>query len=102
MDLLLTGDLVAAHEALELGFLNHVVSAGEVFAKAREIAQKIAANGPLAVKAIRQSARACLGRPEDDALRMEREIAAPVFHTEDAKEGPRSFMEKRAPVYRGR
>ncbi len=102
MELLLTGDLIAAHEALELGFLNHVVSAGEVLAKAREIAQKIAANGPLAVKAIRQSARACLGRPEDDALRMEREIAAPVFHTEDAKEGPRSFMEKRAPVYRGR
>ncbi|MEE8302334.1 MAG: enoyl-CoA hydratase-related protein [Candidatus Tectomicrobia bacterium] len=102
MELLLTGDLVAAHEALALGFLNYVVPAGEVLAKAIEIAQKIAANGPLAVKAIRQSARACLGHPEDDALRMELELAAPVFQTEDAKEGPRAFMEKRSPVYRGR
>ena len=102
MELLLTGDLVAAHEALALGFLNYVVPAGEVLAKAIEIAQKIAANGPLAVKAIRQSARACLGHPEDDALRMELELAALVFQTEDAKEGPRAFMEKRAPVYRGR
>ena len=102
MELLLTGDLVAAHEALALGFLNYVVPADEVLAKAIAIAQKIAANGPLAVKAIRQSARACLGQPEDDALRMELELAAPVFQTEDAKEGPRAFMEKRSPVYRGR
>lgn len=102
MELLLTGDLVSAQEALDLGFLNYVVPPEEVFPKAMEIAQKIAANGPLAVKAIRKSARACLGHPEEDALRMEREFAAPVFQTEDAKEGPRSFMEKRQPVYRGR
>lgn len=102
MELLLTGDLVAAHEALALGFLNYVVPAGEVLTKAMGIARKIAANGPLAVKAIRQSVRACLGHPEADALRMELELAAPVFQTEDAKEGPRAFMEKRSPVYRGR
>lgn len=102
MELLLTGDLVSAEEALALGFLNYVVPTHELLAKSMEIAQKIAANGPLAVKAIRQSARACLGRPEEDALRMELEFSAPVFQTEDAKEGPRAFMEKRAPVYRGR
>ena len=102
MELLLTGDLVSAEEALALGFLNYVVPADELLTKSREIAQKIAANGPLAVKAIRQSARACLGRPEEDALRMELAFSAPVFQTEDAKEGPRAFMEKRAPVYRGR
>ena len=102
MELLLTGDLISAEEALTLGFLNYVVPTHELLAKSMEIAQKIAANGPLAVKAIRQSARACLGRPEEDALRMELEFAAPVFQTEDAKEGPRAFMEKRSPVYRGR
>jgi enoyl-CoA hydratase len=100
MELLLTGDLITAAEALQLGFLNYVTD--DPLAKALEIAQKIAANGPLAVKAIRRSARACLGKPELEALALEKEISAPVFLTEDAVEGPRAFMEKRAPVYRGR
>lgn len=100
MELLLTGDLITAEEALGYGFLNHVT--GDVMGKAMEIAGKIAANGPLAVKAIRRSARACLGLPENEALKLETEISAPVFQTEDAKEGPRAFMEKRAPVYHGR
>lgn len=100
MELLLTGDLITAEEALSLGFLNYVTD--DPMAKAIEIAQKIAANGPLAVKAIRRSARACLGKPEREALALENEISAPVFLTEDAIEGPRAFMEKRAPVYSGR
>ena len=100
MELLLTGDLITAEEALALGFLNYVVA--DVMAKAMEIAEKIAANGPLAVKAIRRSTKACLGKPEAEALRIETEVSAPVFQTEDAKEGPRAFMEKRAPVYHGR
>ena len=83
-----------------MGFLNYVVA--DVMAKAMEIAEKIAANGPLAVKAIRRSAKACLGKPEAEALRIETEVSAPVFQTEDAKEGPRAFIEKRAPVYHGR
>ena len=102
MELLLTGDLISAEEALAYGFLNHVVASGNVLAKAMEIAAKIAANGPVAVRAIRRSARACLGLPEREALRLESEISGPVFRTEDAVEGPRAFMEKRAPVYRGR
>jgi len=102
MELLLTGDLISAAEALELGFLNYVVPADQLLAKAMEIAEKIAANGPLAVKAIRQSARACLGKPEQEALRIESEISGPVFQTEDAREGPRAFMEKRKPQYKGR
>ena len=102
MELMLTGDLITADEALALGFLNHVVPADTVLAKAIEIAEKIAANGPIAVKAIRQLVRACLGHPEADGLKMELEHAAPVFATEDAREGPRAFMEKRAPKYHGR
>jgi hypothetical protein len=66
-----------------------------------EIAAKIAANGPIAVRAIRRSARACLGLPEAEALKLEVEISTPVFLTEDAKEGPRAFMEKRVPVFTG-
>jgi enoyl-CoA hydratase len=100
MELLLTGDLITADEAHALGFLNYVVE--DVMAKAMAIAGKIAANGPLAVKAIRRSAKACLGKPEAEALKIETAISAPVFQTEDAKEGPRAFMEKRAPVYQGR
>jgi enoyl-CoA hydratase len=102
MELLLTGDLISAEEALELGFLNYVVEADQVLPKAMEIAEKIAGNGPLAVKAIRKSARACLGLPEQEALKLESQISGPVFQTEDAKEGPRAFMEKRAPNYVGR
>lgn len=101
MELLLTGDLIDAETARGYGFLNHVVADDEVLPKAVEIAQKIAANGPIAVRAIRAAARACLGHPELDALALENEYLDPVFRTEDAKEGPRAFMEKRTPVYRG-
>ncbi|MEM7543150.1 MAG: enoyl-CoA hydratase-related protein [Pseudomonadota bacterium] len=100
MELLLTGDLITAEQALGYGFLNYIDE--DPLAKAREIAAKIAANGPLAVRAIRRSARECLGLPEQDALKLETEISAPVFKTEDAQEGPRAFMEKRAPVYKGK
>ena len=100
MELLLTGDLITADEALRLGFLNYVDA--DPVAKARAIAARIAANGPLAVKAIRASVKACLGKPEQEALAIEVEMSAPVFQTEDAKEGPRAFMEKRTPVYHGR
>jgi enoyl-CoA hydratase len=102
MELLLTGDLISADEAKAIGFLNYVVPADQVMAKAMEIADKIAANGPIAVKAIRKSARACLGVPERDALKIESEISGPVFQTEDAREGPAAFMQKRKPAYKGR
>jgi enoyl-CoA hydratase len=102
MELLLTGDLISADEALRIGFLNYVVPPDQLMKKALEIAEKIAANGPLAVRAIRKSARACLGLPEKEALRLESEISGPVFQTEDAREGPRAFMEKRKPQYKGR
>ena len=100
MELLLTGDLITADEALGYGFLNYVTDAP--LAKAEEIAHKIAANGPIAVQAIRKSARACPGLEEQRALALETEISAPVFKTADAQEGPRAFMEKRQPVYQGR
>jgi len=102
MELLLTGELITADEALELGFLNRVAPQGEVLPAALELAERIAANGPIAVQAIRRSARECLGRPEVEAMKIESEMAAPVFRTEDAREGPLAFMQKRKPVFHGR
>ena len=100
MELLLTGDLITADEALQIGFLNYVTE--DIMGKAMEIAEKIAANGPIAVKAIRRSVKECLGKPEQEALKIESQISGPVFQTEDAKEGPKAFMEKRKPAYQGR
>ena len=102
MELLLTGDLITAEEALKCGFLNYVVEPAELMNKAMQIAEKLAANGPLAVQAIRKSAREVWGRPEEEALKLESTYSAPVFQTEDAIEGPKAFMEKRLPVYKGR
>lgn len=102
MELLLTGGLITAEQALEYGFLNYIVPPASLMEKAREIASCIAANGPLAVRAVRDSVRACDGLPEAEALRIEAEFSAKVHRTEDAVEGPRAFLEKRPPVYRGR
>src|SRR5690606_12310238 len=102
MELLLTGGLIDARTASEWGFLNRVVPGREALVVAFDIAERIARNGPIAVQAVRRSARACLGRPEAEALALELECAAPVFASEDAREGPRSFMEKRPAVYHGR
>lgn len=102
MELLLTGDLIDAQTALDWGFLNRVVPAQDVLDTAFELAGRIARNGPIAVRAIRHSARACIGMRESEALAAELEFAAPVFASEDAREGPRSFLEKRPAVFHGR
>ncbi|MBX7168226.1 MAG: enoyl-CoA hydratase/isomerase family protein [Pirellulales bacterium] len=102
MEIMLTGNPITAHRAYELGFVNHVVPRDQVLAKALEIAETIAANGPLAVKAVRQSVKACLALDEEQGLARELEIGMPVFATRDAREGPRAFKEKRKPNFEGR
>jgi len=100
-DLLLTGRHITAAEALEIGLIGHVVPDGQALAKALEIAETIAANGPVAVRAILRAIRETEGMPENDAFAVEAGIGMAVFGSEDAKEGPRAFAEKRQPRFRG-
>lgn len=101
-ELLLTGQQISAQEALEIGLIGHVVPDGQALEKARNIAELIANNGPLAVRAILRSLRETEGMSEADALQRELELGLPVFATEDAREGPKAFAQKRKPEFKGR
>jgi enoyl-CoA hydratase len=101
MELLLTGRVMKAPEAKEVGLIGHVVPDGEALAKAHEIADLIAANGPLAVQAILRTVRDSEGKHEDDCWKDDARVGAAVFSSNDAKEGPKAFIEKRPAQFTG-
>lgn len=101
-DLLLTGRHITAARAREIGLIGHVVPDGQALAKAVEIAETIAANGPVAVRAILRVIRETEGMAEADAFAVEARIGMAVFDSEDAREGPRAFAGKRKPEFRDR
>jgi enoyl-CoA hydratase len=101
-EMLICGEDLPARRAYELGLVNHVVPDGQALAKAGEIAARIAKNGPLAVKAIVATLRQTETLPEADAFAIEQKHGMAVMASEDAREGPRAFLEKRAPVFRGK
>jgi enoyl-CoA hydratase len=101
-EILLTAKHITAAEALRIGLIGHVVPDGEALAKAKEIAATICANGPLAVEAILRTLHETDGMTEEEALRHEFEYGQAVFATEDAKEGPRAFAEKRPAQFQRR
>ena len=101
-EMLLCGEDLPARRAFELGLINHVVPDGQALAKAREIAARIAKNGPLAVKALVATLRETETLPESEAFAIEQKYGMAVMTSEDAREGPRAFLEKRAPVFKGK
>ncbi|QIK76658.1 crotonase/enoyl-CoA hydratase family protein [Nocardioides piscis] len=101
-DLLLTGRHINAAEALSYGLIGQVVPDGQALTKARELADLICANGPLAVQAVLRTIRDSEGKHEDECWADDARVGAAVFASDDAKEGPRAFMERRAPSFTGR
>ena len=101
LEIVLTGDTIAAARAYEVGLVNAVVAPGEVLTTAVTLAERIAANGPLGVKASKELVRLAVA---DAARWSERrdELQPLVFGSEDAQEGALAFIEKRAPVWQGR
>ncbi len=102
MEMLLTGEPVSAARALELGLINRVVPAEHLLDEAIDLAKRITCNAPLAVKATKEVACRTYGLSIEEAFRVSKPISAYIGTTEDAKEGPRAFAEKRPPVWKGR
>jgi enoyl-CoA hydratase/carnithine racemase len=102
MEFLLTAEHFPASRALELGLLNEVVPEDELQDRAVDWARRITANAPLAVAATKESVLRCLALNLPEAYKLESEISQQVFATEDAKEGPKAFAEKRPPVWQGK
>ena len=102
MEFLLCADLIPADRAMEMGFLNAIVPADELLPKAYEYARRITANAPLAVQATKQSVWEGLGMSLKDAYKNESQLSSMIFQTEDAKEGPKAFAEKRPPNWQGK
>ena len=102
MELALTGDNISAERAASFGLVNILCDPGEVIDKALELADRVNANAPLAVRATREAVLG--GALVDDAegIRIAARAYRPVAGSEDAKEGPLAFVEKRPPVWQGR
>lgn len=101
-EILLTGRHVSATEAKEMGLIGHVVPDGEALDKALELAGLVAAGGPVAVRNILKTLRDTECVPENDAFSRESQLGIEVFLSEDAREGPKAFTEKREPDFQGR
>ncbi|MEW4449038.1 crotonase/enoyl-CoA hydratase family protein [Qipengyuania sp. JC766] len=101
MELALTGEFIDAARGYELGLINRVTD-GSALDGALELAQTIAANGPLAVRVSKQIMRQSRGWSMDERYKRQTELIAPVFVSEDAREGAAAFAEKRAPNWKGK
>ncbi len=102
LDLILSGRRIDAVEAERIGLVSRVVSPGDLIGESLRVASSIAENGPLAVRAAKAAVWRGLDRPLEDGLRLEQLLAEPVRQSEDALEGPRAFLEKRKPEFKGR
>jgi enoyl-CoA hydratase/carnithine racemase len=101
-EMLLTGDRIDANEAYRLGIVNKVVPPAELMAEAEAMANKIAKNGPLAVRAAKEAMIRGTSMTLDEGMQLELDLVESLLDTEDAKEGPKAFAEKRKPEFKGR
>ncbi len=102
LQLILTGDMIDAHEAHRIGLVNEIVPSANLIARAEAILNKINANAPVAVKLAIDAANRGLDVSLAEGLNIEASLFAQCFATEDRKEGTEAFCEKRKPKFQGR
>ncbi len=105
MEMILTGDPITAQRALELGLINAVAPAGGLIESALKLAERIAVNAPLSVQASKRMAQGIIDRGvprEEAAWKQNRAETKIVFTSQDSREGPKAFAEKRAPVWQAK
>jgi enoyl-CoA hydratase len=101
-ELILTGEMITAEEALRVGLVNRVVEPGELLATAEAIAKKIIANAPLAVKYALEAVERGMEMPQEEGLYLEATLFGLCCATQDMREGTHAFLEKRPPKFEGR
>lgn len=101
-ELILTGEMISAEEALRVGLVNHVTEPPELMAAAEEIARKIIANAPLAVKFSMDAIERGMEMPQEEGLFLEATLFGLICATEDMREGTQAFLEKRPAKFQGR
>lgn len=101
MEMAITADPITAEEAAEYGLVARLAEEGEAVSVALELAERVAKNAPLAVAASKQLIRATQGTTEEDFWKIQTPMQQSVFASDDAKEGPKAFAEKRPPEWTG-
>jgi enoyl-CoA hydratase len=102
MELILTGDIINAQTAYNLGLVNAVVPAADLEAKTMEMANRIAEKSPVALRMAKEAVKLASRSLLDEGLRREVDLFALCFSSEDKDEGVRAFLEKRKPVFKGK
>lgn len=101
LEMMLTGKIVGAEEAVQIGLINRLTTPGDLFTETESLAGEIARLAPLAIRACLKAVTLGADLPLAEGLALEAELFAALFATEDMREGTRAFLEKRLPVFRG-
>lgn len=102
MEMILTGEIIDARSAFEMGLVNHVVPADQLETKTMEIAKRISEKSPIALQLAKEAVKLASRSNLDEGLRREVDLFALCFSTEDKDEGVSAFLEKRKAAFKGR